>query len=83
LLQQLGARLQHGISWELKRELVATLVDGAQINTVETKSGREAVVNVRYRFNPFSSDCTGIRASFNCTLKRVYRLPPGERRDRK
>src|SRR3954447_5646856 len=59
LLQRLRARLEQGISWELKRELVETLVEGAEIDTVETESGREAVVNVRYRFNPFSSDHTG------------------------
>ena len=75
LLQRLRSRLEQGISWELKRELVEVLVEGAEIETVETENGREALVHVRYRFNPFSSDCTGIRASFNCTLEKTYRLP--------
>jgi site-specific DNA recombinase len=59
LLQQLGARLEQGISWELKRQLVEALVDGVEIDTIENQSVRETVVSVRYRFNPFSSDCTG------------------------
>jgi site-specific DNA recombinase len=58
LLQRLRSRLEQGISWELKRELIETLVEGAEIETLDTETGREAVVHVRYRFNPFSSDCT-------------------------
>src|SRR3954453_3114137 len=75
LLQSLRDRLEQGISWELKRELIEVLVEGAEVDTVETEHGRAAVVNVRYRFSPFSSDCTGTRAGFNCTLERTYYLP--------
>ncbi len=73
LLQRLRARLEQGISWDLKRELVETLVDGIEIETLEN---REAVVNVRYRFATVSLNCTDTRASFNCTLEKTYRFPP-------
>jgi len=63
LLRRLRARLEQGISWELKRELITILVDVAEIETIETEKGREAIVNVRYLFNPFNSDRTDTDSS--------------------
>lgn len=58
LLRQLRVRVEQGISWDLKRQLIEILVDGAEIETIQGQNGREAVVSVRYRFNSVSSDCT-------------------------
>jgi site-specific DNA recombinase len=72
LLERLREKLDAGISWELKRELVEVLVDGITIDTVETVGKKETVVNVRYRFSSVNT-CTDTRAFFNCTLERVHR----------
>jgi len=73
MLARLGGKLDEGISWELKRQLVEVLVDGISIDTVEAGNRREAVVNVRYKFVSSVETCTDTPACFNCTLDRVHR----------
>jgi site-specific DNA recombinase len=58
LLRQLRTRLDQGLSWGLKRQLVETLVGGIEINVVGESNSREAVVTIKYRFNPLSVNCT-------------------------
>ena len=72
LLDALRMKLDEGISWELKRELVEVLVDGITIDTIATGKTREAVVNVRYKFVSSVDTCTG-RGSCN---KRDLSLKP-------
>ena len=50
LLERLRARLDEGLSWELKRQLIEVLVDSITVDTIETGTKREAVINVRYKF---------------------------------
>jgi site-specific DNA recombinase len=57
LLERLRQKLDAGISWELRRELIEVLVDGITIDTVETAGKKAAVVNVRYRFSSVNT-CT-------------------------
>lgn len=58
MLEKLREKLDAGITWELKRQLVEVLVDGIRIDTVEAGNRREAVVNVRYRFVSSLHACT-------------------------
>lgn len=57
LLERLREKLDKGISWELKRELVEVLVDGITVDTIGSGNQREAVINVRYRFSSVDT-CT-------------------------
>jgi hypothetical protein len=50
LLRELNDRLDGHVSWELKRELIGTLVDGIRIETVRVNGHKEAVAHVTYRF---------------------------------
>jgi hypothetical protein len=58
MLHRLREKLDEGISWELKRQLVEVLVDGISIDTVEAGNRREAIVNVRYKFVSSVETCT-------------------------
>jgi site-specific DNA recombinase len=62
LLKALRSKLDQGVTWELKRQLVEVLVDGITIDTVESAGKREAVINVRYKFVSSVDTCTGRRA---------------------
>ena len=73
MLARLREKLDEGISWELKRQLVEVLVDGISIDTVEAGNRREAVVNVRYKFVSSVETCTYTPVCFNCTMDRVHR----------
>jgi site-specific DNA recombinase len=57
MLSRLRTKLDQGISWELKRELVEVLVDGIRVDTVVAEGRRESVINVRYRFSSVDT-CT-------------------------
>jgi site-specific DNA recombinase len=74
LLERLRAKLDEGVSWELKRQLIEVLVDGITVGTIEAGTKRQAVVNVRYRFLSSADTCTDTRAGFNCTFERVHRV---------
>ncbi len=74
MLEALREKLDAGITWELKRQLVEVLVDGITVDTVEAGKRREAVVNVRYKFVSSVDTCTDTRAGFNCTFERVHRV---------
>jgi hypothetical protein len=52
LLKELNGRLDEPITWELKRELVETLVEGIRVDTVNENGRKEAVVHVTYNFDP-------------------------------
>jgi hypothetical protein len=58
LLQELGRRLDEPLDWELKRQLVQTLVEAIRVETVEQDGKKQAVVTVSYRFTP-PATCTG------------------------
>jgi hypothetical protein len=74
MLEKLREKLDAGVTWELKRQLVEVLVDGITVDTTDTGTSREAVVNVRYRFVSSLHTCTDTPAGFNCTFDRVYRV---------
>jgi site-specific DNA recombinase len=52
LLRELNGRLDEPITWELKREIVETLVECIRVDTVEENGRKEAVVHVTYNFDP-------------------------------
>jgi hypothetical protein len=58
MLEKLREKLDAGITWDLRRQLVEVLVDGIRIDTVDAGNRREAVVNVRYRFVSSLHACT-------------------------
>lgn len=72
LLEKLREKLDAGITWELKRQLVEVLVDGITVDTIDVGNRREAVVNVRYRFVSSVDTCTD-RGSYH---KRDLSLKP-------
>jgi site-specific DNA recombinase len=75
LLEKLRGRLDQGVSWEVKRQLIEALVGGIKIETTEENGKRCASVVVTYRFAPSVTTCTGTRACSNWCLERVYRAP--------
>ena len=47
------------LTWELKRQLVETLVEGIEVETVESNGKKEAIIHVSYRFgSPESREVT-------------------------
>jgi site-specific DNA recombinase len=78
LLSKLRARLDEPLSWEVKRQLIETLVGSIRVDTLQENGKRCAAVTVTYRFAKSVNTCTDTRADINCTLERVYR-PPGRR----
>jgi hypothetical protein len=58
MLEKLREKLDAGLTWELKRQLVEVLVDGITVDTIGTEKTRQAVVNVRYRFVSSVETCT-------------------------
>jgi site-specific DNA recombinase len=52
LLRELNGRLDGPVTWELKRELVETLVEGIRVDTIQENGRKEAVVHVTYNFDP-------------------------------
>jgi hypothetical protein len=50
LLEKLRGRLDAGVSWELKRQLIEALAGGIRIDTCEEDGKRCASVVVTYRF---------------------------------
>ncbi|MBU1701263.1 MAG: hypothetical protein KJ831_14085, partial [Candidatus Eisenbacteria bacterium] len=83
LLSELNGRLDGTLTWELKREIVETLVEGIIVETVEKKNGKkEAIVHVTYCFdkpNSLLTNHTQIRASRRWGLKisRMYKMGAG------
>ena len=63
LLKALRSKLDQGVTWELKRQLVEVLVDGITIDTVESAGKRESVINVRYKFVSSVDTCTDTDSS--------------------
>ena len=59
MLLDLNQKLDQPITWELKRRLVETLVEGIEVETVESNGKKEAIVHVSYRFgSPESREVT-------------------------
>ena len=50
-LETLGARLKEPLSWESRRQLVESLVEGVRVNTRGEAEARIAVITVTYRFS--------------------------------
>jgi site-specific DNA recombinase len=79
LLEKLRGRLDQGVSWEVKRQLVEALVGGIRIDTQEENGKRCASVVVTYRFANTIAKCTGTRACSDWSFEKVYR-PPARRK---
>ncbi|MCK4414947.1 MAG: recombinase family protein [Candidatus Eisenbacteria sp.] len=85
LLAELNGRLDGPLTFELKREIVETLVEGIRVETTETNGRKEAVVHITYRFDAPRDAIvtrTDTRAVHNRTarIRRSYwcqRRPPG------
>lgn len=58
LLEKLCARLDQGVSWEVKRQLIEALVGRIRIDTTEENGKRSASITVTYRFSSIGV-CTG------------------------
>jgi hypothetical protein len=61
LLEKLGSRLEQGVSWEVKRQLVEALVGAIRIDTIEESGTRFASIIVTCRFASSIDTCTGRR----------------------
>jgi site-specific DNA recombinase len=57
-LRKLNQRLDHSLTWELKRQLVEALVESVQVETIERDSKKYASVAVTYCFAS-TATCTG------------------------
>jgi site-specific DNA recombinase len=66
LLEKLRTRLDQGLSWETKRQLIEALVGSIRIDTVEEDGTKRASVAVTYRFASSIAVCTDTRADINC-----------------
>lgn len=51
LLRELNERLSQPLTFELKREIVETLVEGLVVETIEEDGRKQAVVHVTYKFD--------------------------------
>jgi hypothetical protein len=51
LLEQLPCRLDSPLSFEIKRQLVETLVDSVRVETVTVEGRKRAIIKVAYRFD--------------------------------
>jgi hypothetical protein len=58
LLEKLRGRLDQGVSWEVKRQLIEALVSGIRIDTVEENGKKCASIVVTYRFASSIGTCT-------------------------
>jgi site-specific DNA recombinase len=58
LLEKLRARLDQGLSWGVKRQLIEALVGSIRIDTVEEQGKRRASIAVTYRFASSIAVCT-------------------------
>lgn len=58
LLDKLRGRLQAGLSWEIKRQLIEALVGGIRIDTTEEDGKKSASIAVTYRFAGSIAACT-------------------------
>ena len=63
MLEALREKLDAGVTWELKRQVVEVLVDGITVDTVEAGTRRQAIVNVRYKFVSSVDTCTDTDSS--------------------
>ena len=50
LLEALRQKLDAGVTWTIKRQLVEVLVDGITVDTIGEGKARQAIVRVRYKF---------------------------------
>jgi hypothetical protein len=73
MLEKLREKLDAGVTWDVKRQLVEVLVDGVTVETTGDEKSRQAIVNVRYRFVSSVDTCTDTRAGFKCTFARIHR----------
>ena len=78
VLRTLNARLDQPLTFALKRDLVETLVESIQIDTVADDGKRKLIATIRYRFTPPESESsftvkTHRCASRNYGVSRVYR----------
>jgi site-specific DNA recombinase len=73
LLEKLRGRLDAGLSWEVKRQLIEALVGGIRIDTCEEGGKRCASIVVTYRFVGSIDNCTDMdswRQPLECALER-------------
>ena len=63
LLENLCDRLDKGLSWEIKRQLIEALVGAIRIDTHEEDGKRCASIVVTYRFAGSIATCTGTGSS--------------------
>jgi multidrug resistance efflux pump len=63
LLEKLRGRLDQGVSWEIKRQLIEALVGRIRIETHEEDGKRCASVVVTYRFASSIATCTDTDSS--------------------
>jgi site-specific DNA recombinase len=75
ILAQLRKRLDEGLPWERKRQLIELLVGGIRIETIRSGEKPENVVTVTYRFPSVIEACKGTPAFNNYTLEVVHRVP--------
>lgn len=78
-LRELNRRLDGSLTWELRRELIETLVGEMRIVTVEAGGKREPEVHVRYRF---ASTTTRMRAPAAMPATRSRNAPVRRARSR-
>jgi site-specific DNA recombinase len=74
-LEKLRTRLDQGLSWEVKRQLIEALVGSIRIDTVEEDGTRRASIVVTYRFASSIAVCTDTRADSNWSIQKVYTPP--------
>jgi hypothetical protein len=74
-VERLRGRLDQGISWQVKRQLLEALVGGIRVDTTEEGGKKSASLIVTYWFASSIATCTGMRACSNWSLERVYRPP--------
>jgi len=73
VLRTLNARLDQPLTFALKRDLVETLVESIQIDTIPEESGkRKLIATIRYRFASLEE-----QASFATQTSRDCSPPPG------
>jgi signal recognition particle GTPase len=75
LLKRLHERLDEPLTWDVKRELVETLVEGIRVDTLIEGTNREAVVTVNYRFGAPEAHSSLV------TSIGMGSLPPPDNRD--
>ena len=75
LLTQLRHRLDQGVSWELKRELINILVGQIRVECAHKGDRERPLVRITYRFPEATVTCTDTRACNCCSIEKAVSLP--------